>query len=82
MLASKNMRPAITSLESGQGWLRVLCVELIGRLKDARGGEDEERVDIWPKTLVLSWRVGQLPAFPTFASSATGILADADPSSL
>lgn len=58
MLASKNMRPAITSPETGLSWLRVLCVELVGRLKEARGS-DEVRVDIWPKTLVLSWRNGK-----------------------
>ncbi|KAL7416652.1 hypothetical protein BDY24DRAFT_408629 [Mrakia frigida] len=65
MLASKNMRPPLTALEQGQPWLRVLCVELVGRLKEARGetsdGETgEQGSGVWPKTLVLSWREADL----------------------
>lgn len=36
----------------------MLCVELVGRLKDAREGDDgqEDENGVWPKTLVFSWR--------------------------
>lgn len=58
MLASKNMRPALTSLEHSLSWLRVLCVELTGRLREARelDGDANGEGGVWPKTLVLSWR--------------------------
>ncbi|CDZ97941.1 DNA polymerase iota/DNA damage inducible protein [Phaffia rhodozyma] len=60
MMASKNLRPYLTNMEHGSSWLRVLSVELIGRLKEARelagldGGDGAGGV--WPRTLVFSWR--------------------------
>lgn len=57
MLASKNVRPNVTSPEQGLHWLNVLAGELNVRLRDAR----EIAPGLWPKTLVLSHRTGELP---------------------
>uniref|UniRef100_V5GUZ5 DNA polymerase eta n=1 Tax=Kalmanozyma brasiliensis (strain GHG001) TaxID=1365824 RepID=V5GUZ5_KALBG len=50
MLASKSVRPAITKPEEAMHWLNILATELAIRLREAR----EERINLWPKTLVLS----------------------------
>ena len=55
MLASKNVRPNVTSPEQGHHWLSVLGGELHVRLRDAR----EISPGLWPKTLVLSYRTGK-----------------------
>ena len=55
MLASKNVRPAVTAPEQGYHWLGVLAGELHVRLRDAR----EISPGLWPKTLVLSYRQGE-----------------------
>ena len=55
MLASKNVRPNVTSPEQGHHWLSVLAGELHVRLRDAR----EITPGLWPKSLVLSHRTGE-----------------------
>ncbi|CDU23704.1 related to DNA polymerase eta [Sporisorium scitamineum] len=66
MLASKSVRPAITKPEEAMHWLGILSTELAIRLREAR----EERLNLWPKTLVLRYiRAGSVPrsrqtAFP------------------
>ncbi|SNX81407.1 related to DNA polymerase eta [Melanopsichium pennsylvanicum] len=66
MLASKSVRPAITKPEEATHWLTILATELAIRLKEAR----EDRINLWPKTLVLRYiRAGSVPrskqtAFP------------------
>ena len=55
MLASKNVRPNVTTPGQGLHWLDVLAGELHVRLRDAR----EISPGLWPKTLVLSHRTGQ-----------------------
>lgn len=57
MLASKNVRPSVTTPEQGVHWLNVLAGELNVRLRDAR----EISPGLWPKTLVLSHRTGEFP---------------------
>lgn len=58
MLASKSVRPAITKPEEAMHWLNILATELAIRLREAR----EERVNLWPKTLVLRYiRAGSVP---------------------
>ncbi|KAL7422809.1 N-acetyltransferase eso1 [Cryptotrichosporon argae] len=52
MLASKNVRPAVTTPAQGHHWLAVLSGELAVRLREAR----ERSPGLWPKTLVLSVR--------------------------
>ena len=54
MLASKNVRPSVTSPEQGLHWLNVLGGELNVRLRDAR----EIAPGLWPKTLALHHRTG------------------------
>ncbi|ORX38540.1 hypothetical protein BD324DRAFT_621278 [Kockovaella imperatae] len=54
MLASKNVRPSVTTPEQGHHWLQVLAGELNVRLRDAR----DISPGLWPKTLVLSHRTG------------------------
>ncbi|KAK8854812.1 hypothetical protein IAR55_003551 [Kwoniella newhampshirensis] len=58
MLASKNVRPNVTTPEQGQHWLSVLAGELNVRLREAR----EVAPGLWPKTLVLSHRQGIEPS--------------------
>lgn len=61
MLASKNMRPAVSSVAQAASWMRMLCIELIGRLKEAReesGLDEDGQGGVWPKTLTLSFREG------------------------
>ena len=66
MLASKSVRPAITKPEEAMHWLSILATELAIRLREAR----QERLNLWPKTLVLRYiRAGSVPrsrqsAFP------------------
>lgn len=66
MLASKSVRPAITKPEEAMHWLTILSTELAIRLREAR----EDRINLWPKTLVLRYiRAGSVPrsrqtAFP------------------
>lgn len=66
MLASKSVRPAITKPEEAMHWLTILATELAIRLMEAR----KERINLWPKTLVLRYiRAGSVPrsrqaAFP------------------
>ncbi|WWD19039.1 hypothetical protein CI109_103497 [Kwoniella shandongensis] len=58
MLASKNVRPNVTTPEQGEHWLSVLAGELNVRLREAR----EVAPGLWPKTLVLSHRQGIEPS--------------------
>jgi len=61
MLSTKDTFPALENLSDADPWLRLICVELIARLHEARGGTDGlDGDDVWPKTLVLSYRDGQL----------------------
>ncbi|CAE6446588.1 unnamed protein product [Rhizoctonia solani] len=81
MMASKNVRPAITTTEQARHWLAVLSAELAVRLTDAR----KVNATVWPRTLVLHIRQGsnaprsKQTAFP-FARvfSAATILAPAE----
>ncbi|AFR95649.2 DNA polymerase eta subunit [Cryptococcus neoformans C23] len=57
MLASKSIRPAVTSPQQGHQWLSILAGELNVRLKQSR----EVTPGLWPKTLVLSYRQGIEP---------------------
>ncbi|KAF8754174.1 DNA polymerase [Rhizoctonia solani] len=52
MMASKNVRPAITTAEQARHWLAVLSAELTVRLTDAR----KVNATVWPRTLVLHIR--------------------------
>ncbi|CAE6479132.1 unnamed protein product [Rhizoctonia solani] len=54
MMASKNVRPAITTTEQARHWLAVLSAELAVRLTDAR----KVNATVWPRTLVLHIRQG------------------------
>lgn len=54
MLASKSIRPAVTSPHQGYHWLSILAGELNVRLRQSR----EVTPGLWPKTLVLSHRQG------------------------
>lgn len=56
MLASKNITPIITTREAGYHWLSVLAGELFVRLRDAR----EITEGLWPKSLVLGTRQGEI----------------------
>ena len=53
MLASKNIRPAIRSLEEGLPWLRLLSGELYCRLQEAQTVSE----GTWPKTISLKFRL-------------------------
>lgn len=55
MLASKNIRPAMTKYSEGSQWLRVLSGELLNRLEEAR----ETHSTVWPRSLVLHTRQGK-----------------------
>lgn len=57
MLASKSIRPAVTSPQQGHQWLSILAGELNVRLRQSR----EIMPGLWPKTLVLSYRQGIEP---------------------
>ncbi|KAL9940632.1 hypothetical protein V8E36_000120 [Tilletia maclaganii] len=55
MLASKNVRPIITTWAQGQHWLSILATELAIRLAEGR----ESEPNLWPRTLVLRYiRIG------------------------
>jgi DNA polymerase eta len=54
MLASKNLIPPCTTPLGGLPWLSLLSGELSLRLLEAR----DLSPNLWPKTLVLSWRTG------------------------
>lgn len=56
MLASKNLPTPITQPSDGHQWIRVLAAELALRLNDAR----ESMPTLWPKTIVLHARKGDL----------------------
>ncbi len=56
MLASKNLPKPITKPSEGHHWIRVLAAELALRLNDAR----EMSPNLWPKTLVLHARKGEV----------------------
>ena len=56
MLASKNLPKPITKPSEGYHWIRVLAAELALRLNDAR----EMSPNLWPKTLVLHARKGEV----------------------
>ncbi|WVQ81880.1 hypothetical protein IAT38_004007 [Cryptococcus sp. DSM 104549] len=58
MLASKNVRPAVTTPQQGYHWLSVLAGELNVRLRESR----EAIPGLWPKTLVLGHRQGSEPS--------------------
>nr|ODO02270.1 DNA polymerase eta subunit [Cryptococcus depauperatus CBS 7855] len=58
MLASKNVKPAVTTPEQGYHWLSILAGELNVRLRESR----EVAPSLWPKTLVLSYRQGIEPS--------------------
>nr|KIR84927.1 DNA polymerase eta subunit [Cryptococcus tetragattii IND107] len=58
MLASKSIRPAVTSPHQGYHWLSILAGELNVRLRQSR----EVTPGLWPKTLVLSHRQGIEPS--------------------
>ncbi|PWN23340.1 DNA/RNA polymerase [Microstroma glucosiphilum] len=51
MLASKNVKPPIRTLQEAQRWISILSLELCVRLKEAR----EESPNIWPSTMVLRY---------------------------
>ncbi|KAF8666698.1 DNA polymerase [Rhizoctonia solani] len=81
MMASKNVRPAITTAEQARHWLAVLSAELTVRLTDAR----KVNATVWPRTLVLHIRQGtnaprsKQVAFPFTRSFTTAtILAPAE----
>ncbi|KAJ1307425.1 hypothetical protein OPQ81_001527 [Rhizoctonia solani] len=81
MMASKNVRPAITTAEQARHWLAVLSAELAVRLTDAR----KLNATVWPRTLVLHIRQGsnaprsKQVAFPFVRTfSAATILAPAE----
>jgi len=57
MLASKNLPKPITKVSEGYHWIRVLAAELALRMNEAR----QAAPNIWPKTLVLHARRGELP---------------------
>ena len=69
MLASKNVRPNVTSPEQGIHWLNVLGGELNVRLRDAR----EIAPGLWPKTLALHYRTGTSALFSHNDGLTTGI---------
>ncbi|KAJ1032008.1 hypothetical protein NDA13_002384 [Ustilago tritici] len=79
MLASKSVRPAITKPEEAMHWLTILATELAIRLREAR----EDRINLWPKTLVLRYiRAGSVPrsrqtAFPFTNTTSQDELAKA-----
>lgn len=54
MLASKNIIPGVFRAEEGLPWIDLLAGELNVRLTEARDFDP----GLWPKTIVLSWRVG------------------------
>ena len=56
MGASKNLQHPITHPSEGPHWLRILAGELAFRLQEAR----EENPGLWPKTLVLHVRQGDI----------------------
>jgi len=56
MLASKNLPKPITQPSDGHQWIRILAAELALRLNDAR----ESMPTLWPKTIVLHARRGDL----------------------
>ena len=56
MLASKNLPKPITKAAEGQHWLRVLAAELALRLNEAREADPA----LWPKTIVLHIRKGEM----------------------
>ncbi|KIY33133.1 DNA polymerase eta subunit [Cryptococcus gattii E566] len=58
MLASKSIRPAVTSPQQGYHWLSILAGELNVRLRQSR----EVTPGLWPKTLALSHRQGIEPS--------------------
>ncbi|KIR29048.1 DNA polymerase eta subunit [Cryptococcus deuterogattii LA55] len=58
MLASKSIRPAVTSPQQGYHWLSILAGEMNVRLRQSR----EVTPGLWPKTLVLSHRQGIEPS--------------------
>ncbi|CAD6926661.1 unnamed protein product [Tilletia controversa] len=72
MLASKNVRPFITTWAQGQHWLSILATELSIRLAEGR----ETEPNLWPKTIVLRFlRIGdsarsRQAAFPLARLSA------------
>ncbi|CAE7231402.1 unnamed protein product [Rhizoctonia solani] len=81
MMASKNVRPAITTAEQARHWLAVLSAELTVRLTDAR----KVNTTVWPRTLVLHIRQGsnaprskQVPFPFARAFSAATILTPAE----
>jgi DNA polymerase eta len=59
MMASKNVRPGITTTEQARHWLAVLSAELAVRLTDAR----KVNSTVWPRTIVLHIRQGMMLAF-------------------
>ncbi|KAF9507700.1 hypothetical protein BS47DRAFT_1333112 [Hydnum rufescens UP504] len=52
MLSAKNIRPAITNVSDGEGWIRVLSAELALRLSEAR----DITPNLWPKSLAIHIR--------------------------
>lgn len=52
MLASKSLRPPISSVGEVRHWLKILSSELSQRLKEMRG--EEGKKTMWPKSIVLS----------------------------
>ncbi|ORY22231.1 hypothetical protein BCR39DRAFT_551866 [Naematelia encephala] len=54
MLASKNLIPPCTTPQEGYRWIDLLAGELSVRLLEAR----EVAPNLWPRTIVLSWRTG------------------------
>jgi DNA polymerase eta len=56
MLASKNLPQPLTQASQGHHWVRVLAAELALRLREAR----ETVPALWPKSIVLHVRQGQL----------------------
>ncbi|BEI98559.1 hypothetical protein CcaverHIS631_0308580 [Cutaneotrichosporon cavernicola] len=54
MLASKNTIPSVVTHREGHHWLTILAGDLAVRLREARSVSP----GLWPKTLVLSTRVG------------------------
>ncbi|KDQ19232.1 hypothetical protein BOTBODRAFT_153085 [Botryobasidium botryosum FD-172 SS1] len=58
MLASKNLRPPLTTSASVVHWIRIMAGELMNRLTEER----ETKPNLWPKTLVLHLRQGFEPS--------------------
>lgn len=71
MMASKNLPQPITKVSEGPHWLRVLAAELALRLNEARSSSSS----IWPKSIVLHVRRGNILDNASSVYSFTSIYA-------